>query len=169
MPGLSRFLRVAGSGTSIRLRVDRAAVAAAQRLDGKFLLRTSDPALSAEEVALGYTQLLQVERAWRDMKTTLDLRPVFHRRQERIRAHVLLCWLSLLLIRIAENGTGQTWHRLRWELDKMHLGRFSGRAGLVQQRTETSTAQRTILRALALDEPPHFFHLEAAADSVESA
>jgi Transposase DDE domain len=168
-PGLSRFLRVAGSGSSIRLRVDRAAVAAEQRLDGKFLLRTSDTTLSAEEVALGYKQLLQVERAWRDMKTTLDLRPVYHRRQERIRAHVLLCWLSLLLIRIAENGAGQTWHRIRCELDKMHLGRFSGRAGLVHQRTEVTTAQRTILRALAVDEPPRFFHLEAAADSIESA
>jgi transposase len=168
-PGLSRFLRVAGTGASIRLRVDRAAVAAEQHLDGKFLLRTSDTTLSAEDVALGYKQLLQVERAWRDMKTTLDLRPVYHRRQERIRAHVLLCWLSLLLIRIAENGTGQTWYRLRWELDKMHLGSFSGRAGLVQQRTEASTAQRTIFRALALDEPPRFFHLEAATDSIESA
>lgn len=167
-PGLARFLRVAGSGVSVRLRVDRAAVAAAEKLDGKFLIRTSDPTLSAEEVALGYKQLLQVERAWRDMKTTLDLRPVYHRRQERIRAHVLLCWLSLLLIRIAENGTGQTWHRLRWELEKMHLGRFSGRAGMVHQRTEVTTAQRTILTALALEEPPRFFHLEAA-DSVESA
>ncbi len=103
------------------------------------------------------------------MKTTLDLRPVYHRRQERIRAHVLLCWLSLLLIRLAENGTDQTWHRIRWELEKMHLGRFGGRAGLVQQRTETSTAQRTIFRALALDEPPRFSHLEAADDSIESA
>lgn len=167
-PGLARFLRVAGSGVSVRLRVDRAAVAAAEKLDGKFLIRTSDPTLSAEEVALGYKQLLQVERAWRDMKTTLDLRPVYHRRQERIRAHVLLCWLSLLLIRIAENGTGQTWHRLRWELEKMHLGRFSGRAGMVHQRTEVTTAQHTILTALALEEPPRFFHLEAA-DSVESA
>jgi hypothetical protein len=102
------------------------------------------------------------------MKTTLDLRPVYHRRQERIRAHVLLCWLSLLLIRIAENGTGQTWHRLRWEPEKMHLGRFSGRAGLVHQRAETTTAQRTTFTALALDEPPRFFHLEAA-DSSESA
>lgn len=167
-PGLARFLRVTGSGASIRLRVDRAAVAAAARLDGKFLLRTSDPTLSAEEVALGYKQLLQVERAWRDMKTTLDLRPVYHRRQERIQAHVLLCWLSLLLIRIAENGTGQTWHHLRWELEKMHLGRFRGRAGLVHQRTEATTEQRTIFRALALDEPPRFLHLEAA-DSADSA
>ena len=143
-------------------------MAAEQRLDGKFPLRTSDSTLSAEDVALGYKQLLQVEHAWRDMKTTLDLRPVFHRRRERIRAHVLLCWLSLLLIRIAENGTGQTWRRLRRELDKMHLGRFSGRAGLVEQRTETSAAQHTIFRALALDEPPRYFHLEAA-DSTESA
>jgi len=37
------------------------------------------------------------------MKTHLDLRPVHHRKEERIRAHVLLCWLALLLIRIAEN------------------------------------------------------------------
>ena len=169
-PSLARFLRVAGSGASVRLRVDRAAVAAAEKLDGKFLIRTSDPTLSAEEVAIGYKQLLQVERAWRDMKTTLDLRPVYHRRQERIRAHVLLCWLSLLLIRIAENGTGQTWHRLRWELEKMHLGRFSGRVGLVHQRTEVTTAQRAILTALSLHEPPRFFHLEAAvSDSAESA
>jgi hypothetical protein len=49
-----------------------------------------------------YKQLLVIERAWREMKTTLDLRPVHDRKQDRIRAHVLLGWL-LLLIRIAEN------------------------------------------------------------------
>ena len=91
------------------LRIDRAAVTADARLDGKFLLRTSDPTLSAADVATGYKQLLEVERAWRDMKTTLDLRPVYHRREDRIRAHVLLCWLALLLIRIAETATGETW------------------------------------------------------------
>ncbi len=164
-PGLARFLRVTSSA---RLRVDRAQVVAEEKLDGRFLLRTSDPTLSAEEVALGYKQLLQVERAWRDMKTTLDLRPVYHRQPERIRAHVLLCWLGLLLIRIAENGTGQTWRRIRWELEKMHLGRFSGRAGLVDQRTEATPAQRAIFRALGLDEPPRFFYLEPP-DSAETA
>jgi len=58
-----------------------------------------------------------------------QLRPVYHRKQERIQAHVLLCWLGLLLIRMAENGTGQAWHRLRWELDKMHLGASAGAPG----------------------------------------
>ena len=39
------------------------------------------------------------------MKQILDLRPVYHRREDRIRAHVVLCWLALLLIRVAETGT----------------------------------------------------------------
>jgi hypothetical protein len=88
------------------LRIDRAAIAADAKLDGEFLLRTSDPTLDAEDVALGYKQLLQVERGWRDLKLHLDLRPVFHRREDRIRAHVLLCWLALLVTRIAENAAG---------------------------------------------------------------
>ena len=138
-PGSHRFLRRTKSGL---LRVDRCHCRRA--LDGKFLLRTSDPTLSAEDVALGYKQLLEVERAWRDMKTTLDLRPVFHRKEERIRAHVLLCWLALLLIRAAENTAGETWRTLGRELQRMHLGEFAGSAGRVLQRTETTPAQRAI-------------------------
>jgi hypothetical protein len=52
-----------------------------------------------ELLAAGYKQLLGVERGWRDMKSVLDLRPVYHRLEQRIRAHVLLCWLALLFIR----------------------------------------------------------------------
>jgi len=89
--GYKRLLRTTNTGL---LRIDRAAVKAEQRLDGKFLLRSSDPTLSIEDIALGYKQLLQIERASRDMKTTLDLRPVHHRKQDRIRAHVLLCRLG---------------------------------------------------------------------------
>lgn len=155
-PGLARFLRVTSRGL---LRVDRAAVAAEAHLDGKFLLRTSDPTLSAEDVALGHEQLLEVERAWRDMKTTLDLRPFFHRKEERIRAHVLLCWLALLLIRLAETGTGETWRNVRREMDKLHLVRLDGPAGEVLQRTETTPRQASILRALSVAEPPRILGL----------
>ena len=89
--------------------IDRAKIKAEERLDGKYLLSTSDPDLSAEDVALGYKNLLEAERGFRDLKTTLELRPVFHRLEHRIRAHVLLCWLALLLIRVAERQTDQTW------------------------------------------------------------
>ena len=53
-PGLARFLRTTAGGL---LRIDAAAIAAEERLDGKLLLRCSDPELSAEEIALGYKQL----------------------------------------------------------------------------------------------------------------
>ena len=157
-PGYKRFIRTTKTG---RLRIDRAAVKAEAHLDGKFLLRTSDPTLTAEDVALGYKQLLVIERAWREMKTTLDLRPVHHRKEDRIRAHVILCWLALLLIRIAENQTSQTWRNLRDELERMHLGTFQGPAGTSQQRTELTAGHKHILSALGIAQPPLFLHLDS--------
>ncbi|MGH3421089.1 MAG: IS1634 family transposase, partial [Streptosporangiaceae bacterium] len=156
-PKLGAFLRVTAGG---RLRVDRAAVAREAHLDGKFLLRSSDPTLSAADIALGYKQLLQVERGWRDLKTTLELRPVYHRKEDRIRAHVVLCWLALLLIRVAESATQDTWRNVRWELEQMHLGRFQGPAGRIAQRTETTARQGAIFRALQVEEPPRLFALD---------
>ena len=85
--------------------------------------------------------MLQVERGWRDMKTTLELRPVYHRLEDRVRAHVILCWLALLLVRIVETTTGDTWNRLREDLQELHVGTFEGPAGTFRQRTELSTAQ----------------------------
>jgi hypothetical protein len=156
--GYKRFLRTTKTGL---LRIDRAAVKTEEHLDGKFLLRTSDPTLTVEDIALGYKQLLEIERAWRDMKTTLDLRPVHHRKEDRIRAHVLLCWLALLMIRIAENHTGDTWRNLRDELQRMHLGTFAGTAGTSRQRTELTAHHQAILRALGIDQPPLFLQLAA--------
>jgi Transposase DDE domain len=161
-PALRKWLRVTTGG---RLRIDQAKVHAEERFDGKFLLRTSDPTLSAEDVALGYKQLLEVERGWRDMKSTLDLRPVFHRKEERIRSHVLLCWLALLLIRVAENGARDTWRNVRNEMDRMHLVTFVGATGTCRQRTETTTGQRQILTALEVTEPPRFLSVQAAASA----
>ena len=159
-PALRKWLRITAGG---RLRIDQAKVRAEERFDGKFLLRTSDPTLSAEDVALGYKQLLEVERGWRDMKSTLDLRPVFHRKEERVRSHVLLCWLALLLIRIAENGASDSWRNLRNEMDRMHVGTFVGATGTCRQRTETTTGQRRILTALEVTEPPRFLSVQAAS------
>ena len=105
------------------LRVDTTAIAAEAKLDGKFLLRSSDPQLSAEDIARGYKQLAAVERGWRDMKQILDLRPIYHRREDRIRAHVLLCWLALLLVRLAEtHDQTRTWRQNRGEGGEHLLG-----------------------------------------------
>jgi Transposase DDE domain len=159
-PGLHRYLRVTPSGL---LRIDQRAVKAEANLDGKYLLRSSDPHLSAEDIALGYKQLLQVERGWRDMKQVIDLRPIYHRKEERIRAHVLLCWLALLLTRTIETTCGDTWPTLRHELERITLGTFAGPAGTFSQRTEITSPQRAILAKLELPEPPRVYQLTPTA------
>ena len=159
-PGLARFLRTTAGGL---LRLDAEAIAAEEKLDGKYLLRSSDPTLSAADIALGYKQLLEVERGWRDMKQLLDLRPVYHRREDRIRAHVVLCWLALLLVRVIETSCEASWPQLRHELEKLRLGSFRGAAGSFSQRSEITAAQRAILAQLQMSAPPLLAELTPAA------
>jgi len=155
-PGLNRYLRVTPGGL---LRIDASKAKAEENLDGKYLLRTSDPKMTAEDIALGYKQLLEVERGWRDMKQVIDLRPVYHRKEERIRAHVILCWLALLLARVAEDACGQTWTELRRQLDRIAVGTFTGPAGTFRQRTEISPAQAAILEQLGTGPPPRIYQI----------
>ena len=161
-PGLRRYLRRTPSGL---LRVDNAAIKREAHLDGKWLLRTSDPTLTGEDLAAAYKQLLQVERGWRDMKGALALRPLFHHREDRIRGHIQLCWLALLLIRVIENATGDTWRNARHELDRMHLVTFATGDGQVAQRSALTAGHKAILAALDLPEPPRFFDFTIAANS----
>jgi len=155
-PGLHRYLRVTPGGL---LRIDKHKIKAEANLDGKYLLRSSDPHLPAEDIALGYKQLLEVERGWRDMKQVIDLRPVYHRLEERIRAHVILCWLALLLVRIVETTTGATWRTLAAELNRLQVITFTGPDGTFRQRTELTKPQRDIYATLGLDPPSKIIEL----------
>jgi transposase len=148
---LGRWVKQTPSG---RLILDTAKVADEERLDGKYLLSTSDPSLPAGEVALGYKNLLEAERAFRDMKSTLALRPVYHRLEPRIRAHVLLCWLALLLVRVAERRTGQTWATINRQLGRVHAVTLTGTVGTVVHTTPLTTAQAGIVSACGLPQPP---------------
>ncbi|HXZ72922.1 MAG TPA: IS1634 family transposase, partial [Streptosporangiaceae bacterium] len=161
-PGLRRLVRRTKTGL---LRIDRAAAAREAHYDGKWLLRTSDLTLTAEDLAAAYKQLLAVERGWRDCKTSLGLRPVYHHREDRIRAHVQLCWLALLLIRVAETRAGHTWRNLRHELDRMHLVTFATADGRVAQRSALTGDQKTILAALDLPEPPKYLDFTPGTDA----
>jgi hypothetical protein len=156
-PALYRLVRRTPEGL---LRIDKGAVANEERFDGKFLLRTSDDTLSPTDLALAYKQLYEVERGWRDLKGTLKLRPVFHWREDRIRAHVQLCWLALLLIRTVEHTTGDTWRNVRNELDRMCLVTLETAEGRVAQRSTTTPRQREIFTALDIPEPGRFHDFE---------
>jgi hypothetical protein len=78
---------------------------------------------------------------------------MFHREEDRFRAHVLLCFLGLLLIRVAENRTQQTWSRLRRELQQLVLVDLSGPTGQASQASRPTPAQTQLFEALQVPAP----------------
>jgi len=146
-----RYLRRTKTG---KLRLDRAAVRAAEKLDGKFVVHSNDDTLSAEDLALGYKQLMRVEQAWRQLKSGLRMRPVFHYVPHRIHAHVFLTVLALLLERVAEQACGDTWRNIRDDLKHIKLAQLAGPDGTIWQVTEPRPEARNRLKSLGITNPP---------------
>ena len=128
--------------------------------DLKYLIKTSDDTLSLSDIVLGYKQLHDIERGFRTLKSDLDLRPVYHHKPSRIRAHVLICWLALLLIRIAENETAMTWFSIRKMLKPINLVSLKLPEGVVQQSTELTQAQESIFKACKTKAPPKVIQMQ---------
>ena len=151
-----RYVRLTKTGL---LRIDRAKVKAAERLDGKFVVHSNDDTLQAEDMALGYKQLQRVEQAWRRLKSGLKLRPVYHRAERRIRAHVALTVIALLLERMAEYACGDTWRNIRDDLKRIKLVQLSGPNGALWQVTEPREGASKRLKSLRIPPPPTILKL----------
>ena len=152
-PMFGRYVRQTKTG---RLQVNRDKIRQEERLDGKFLIRVSDDQLSAEDAVRGYKQLWQIERVFRDLKHVVDIRPIHHQLEDRIRAHVLLCWLAMLVIRVAENEAGQTWHRIHRQLRRLEVGIHQTRSGEVWQTNRPTDDLERLFDTLDLKLPPRY-------------
>jgi hypothetical protein len=137
-----------------RLAIDPAKVRQAERRDGKFVVHSNDDTLTPEDLALGYKQLAQVERAWRLLKSGLRIRPIFHWAPHRICAHVSLTMVGLLLERIAETACGDTWRNIRDDLRQIKLVQFLTPQGDLWQVTEPLPAAANRLKQLKIPAPP---------------
>ena len=151
-----RYVRLTRTGQP---RIDRAKIKAAERLDGKFVVHGNDDTLSAEDLALGYKQLQRTEEAWRRLKSGLKLRPVYHFAPQRIRAHVALSVLALLLERVAERACGDTWRNIRDDVKRIKLAQLSGPNGEVWQVTEPGPDAAKRLKSLQILHPPPILKL----------
>ena len=74
-----------------------------KRLAGRFMIVT-DTDLPVADIVKGYKDLWKIERSFRTIKSFLEIRPVNHRKEERIEAHVFVCVLSLLIARLFEKS-----------------------------------------------------------------
>jgi transposase len=146
-----RYLRKTKTG---KLRLSRKAMGDAKKHDGKFVVHSNDDTLTAEDLALGYKQLMRVEQAWRTLKSGLKMRPVYHWAPHRIHAHVSLTVQSLLLERVAEQACGDTWRNIRDDLKQIKLAQLSGPTGTLWQVTEAQAGAFNRLKSLEIKNPP---------------
>ena len=116
--------------------------------------------LSALQLVLVYKQLHDIERGFRTLKSELALRPVYHSKSDRIRAHVLLCWLALLLIRIVETETGMTWFCVRRILKQVNLTTLQFPEGVVHQSTMLTKEQSGVYQSCKVKIPPKIVYLQ---------
>lgn len=73
-----------------------------QAYEGKYVIQTEEKELSPVEAVRGYKELSDVERAFRELKDVISMRPIFHRKKERVEAHIFVAALGFLLDRALE-------------------------------------------------------------------
>jgi transposase len=122
---MAKHFRLEITDTSFRFERDPERIGDEARLDGIYVIRTTVPAeeMAPEAAVAAYKNLSQVERAFRSSKTDLDVRPLHHHTDPRVRAHVFLCMLAYYV----------EWH-LRRSLAPL-LYQDHDRAAAAQQRT----------------------------------
>ena len=101
-------------------RIDTDKVKNESRFDGKWVL-TTNTELPAEKIALKYKELWQIERVFRDVKTMLHTRPVYHQKDENIRGHVFCSFLALVLRKELERRLNDAGHVFEWSDIKQDL------------------------------------------------
>lgn len=114
--GYRRYLKIDRQSVSI----DRGKIEYESRFDGKWVLLTNTN-LSADQVALKYKELWQVEQVFREVKSVLETRPVYHQRDEAIRGHVFCSFLALVLRKELSRRLAQGGHYLEWADIKQDL------------------------------------------------
>ena len=114
--GYRKYLKINRGSVTI----DQDKIEFDSRFDGKWVLRTNTN-LPTAQVALKYKELWQVEQAFRDIKSILETRPVFHQRDENIRGHVFCSFLALVLRKELDRRLDKAGHCFEWADMKQDL------------------------------------------------
>ena len=137
-----------------RFYLDKVKLEREAQCDGTFVLEVSDETMSAASAALAYKGLLRVEQAFRTLKNGVDIRPVYHRLDKRIRAHVTLCTLAYLLERIVEVEAKVPFEQVRKLFGRTRAAELHFDKQVVWETGKAPPEALRILKALKIPAPP---------------
>jgi len=152
--GYRKYLKISRDS----VRIDTAKIKEEARYDGKWVLETNSD-LSPEEVALRYKELWQVEHVFRDMKSILETRPIFHQCDETIRGHVFCSFLALmlrkeLLRRLEKAGHDFDWSDIIQDLESLQETIIEENGKRLAVRTECLGTCGKVFQAVRVAVPP---------------
>ena len=152
--GFRKYLKAEKDSVSI----DRNKIDEESRFDGKWVLKTNTR-LSTEEVALKYKELWQVEQVFRDMKSILETRPIYHQTDEAIRGHVFCSFLALLLrkeldVRLEKAELDLEWADVKQDLTTLHDVTINENGKRLTIRSECLGCCGKIFKAVGVAIPP---------------
>ena len=149
--GLLSFYRVRIEGVKVTAVADKRVRSWEERIDGMLLIETTDLDTPAPEIVRRYKELAEIERGWRALKSTLDLRPVYHWTEERIRAHVFVCVLALQMERwMRRRLDGTSVPAAIRQLRRIKMGEIVAREQKTLTPTRPAPEQRELLRKLGV-------------------
>jgi transposase len=175
LQGIFTFQLCPGDGDpQLQITENAVAIQDEQDLQGVYLLRTTVPELTADELWKMYMLLTRVEAAFRNLKTDLCIRPIYHRKEQRGDAHVLFAVLAYALsitiqLRYRQRGTDQTTAALLEELQAVQLAELSYRTSdghrlRFERASVPSAGQQAILEALGWRIPERYLPPNLEAD-----
>ena len=152
--GYRKYVRIEKDSTSI----DFEKVKKEAHFDGKWVLRTNTD-LPTDKVALKYKELWQVERVFRDVKSMLETRPIFHQRDDTIRGHVFCSFLALVLRKELERNLEKAGHVFEWshikqDLQAMQETHVEEKGNHLAIRSKTEGVCGKIFQAVGVAIPP---------------
>jgi len=143
-----------------RMVIDQQKVDEKEKWDGFFGFYTNNQSMSNKDIVLTYQMLWQIENSFRVLKSTLDLRPVYHWTGKRIQGHIMICFLSLYMLRAIEFRSNRqeklnlSTDEIFYHLDKIRVVTINAFKKRVVMRTEITDENNLILRTLGIKIPP---------------
>ena len=151
------YLTVEGKS---RMIIDPQKVETKEKWDGFFGFYTNNQSMSNKDIVLTYQMLWQIENSFRILKSTLDLRPVYHWTEKRIHGHIMICFLSLYMLRAIEFRINRqekldlSTDEVFYHLDKIRAVTINAFKKRVVMRTEITEQNNLVLRILGIKIPP---------------
>ncbi len=154
----SRFIEAELHAERFSFIVKEAAVARAERMDGKLILLTNVEDLDAETVVARYKALADIERGFRVLKRDIEIAPVYHRLPKRIRAHAAICFVALLLhrvmrMRLKANDSPLSVERVMEQLRRIQRHRVTIDEQRLSGLTKLTPEQRQLFEDLEVAKP----------------